>query len=235
MHNLIMGDGDIGATKRFTAWVDADAKIDSSAPPSERVCASCLVSMSSGLHWRQLIFCFPERTLYYFEGFGGEPNGVDAANLMRAFKSILKPRGWRIESVRLELQTDGVNCGVWVIVCRDCFLVYAASDVFGTGQFASYMAQWLVEKGVCDIKPLSGIARRRARQANDSYIVKQRAEVLTRPPVPPPTHLRPPALTPTYLPTSIPTSIPTRHTPPARLHNLLINTTHCPITYRFAL
>ena len=96
------------------------------------------------LHWHILFLCCAERTMYHFEGFGGE---VDD-EVQVAFATVFAHHGWELVSVPLELQHDSSSCGVWIQVARDAYLEYINSSDLGTKSFPAFMEQWLEQRGV---------------------------------------------------------------------------------------
>ena len=66
---------------------------------------------SNGMHWHNLALIGPEKVAVYWEPYGSQlpGRGVIAA----AFDDALKADGWELISVRLEVQTDGYQCGPW--------------------------------------------------------------------------------------------------------------------------
>jgi len=96
------------------------------------------------LHWHILFLCCAERTMYHFEGFGGE---VDD-EVQVAFATVFAHHGWELVSIPLELQHDSSSCGVWIQVARDAYLEYINSSDLGTKSFPAFMEQWLEQRGV---------------------------------------------------------------------------------------
>ena len=67
--------------------------------------------LKTGLQWHNLVLIGLEKLAIYWEPFGSAlPSRGSIAN---AFESARKADGWRLVSVRLEVQTDGYQCGPW--------------------------------------------------------------------------------------------------------------------------
>ena len=76
------------------------------------------------------------------------------------------------------LQTDGWNCGPWVLTVDESFIAYMDSSDFGKGVFGIFMTSWFGERarGVVDLRTLAsrGAARGKAVQANITFINSER-------------------------------------------------------------
>ena len=70
--------------------------------------------------------------------------------------------------------------GVWLRVARDAYVLYVNSDEYGTGSFESYLRRYLSNIGVLDLDGCKGTSKSAARNANQTFILEERAEMRAR-------------------------------------------------------
>lgn len=74
-----------------------------------------LQQFSEELHWWNLLLCGPEKILYVWEPIGGREL-TSRHPIERAFEKAVAHAGvggWRIETIRLSVQNDSHQCGMW--------------------------------------------------------------------------------------------------------------------------
>ena len=98
--------------------------------------------------------------------------------LTKAFNSTIKERfeGWELVNLKVGLQTDGWNCGVWIVVLARAFAAYVESSSFGGGGFGDFVIAWIRQQqggeGVCDLNAADTVDT----GGNVSYVEAMRVE-----------------------------------------------------------
>lgn len=113
----------------------------------------------------------------YIEPYGSPLRS--SAALSKAFSQDM-PEGWTISSIEVKLQTDGYNCGVWIVVLDEAILAYIASTNFataGAAGFSGHLADWLATRGISDLRRLAAGKSRVAGAANLKFISEKRCEM----------------------------------------------------------
>jgi hypothetical protein len=172
LHFLYPNSEPLAAKYLALPWV-----IDlASAQPLAR--ASVVIPYSVNLmHWHQLFVCFPERTIYHFEGFG---NPLSSRDVMPTAMRETFGDEWTFVPLRGLFQVDGCACGIWLQVARDVWVRYMDSDQYGAKTFQAFLTAELAAMGVKDVDKCRGQAKRVAERANQAFILEQRAEMRGR-------------------------------------------------------
>ena len=122
-------------------------------------------------HWHGLFFAIPEQRVYYFEGYGvHEPPPA-----IRGAVDALP--GWSLHSLKLELQTDGCNCGPWDLVAAQLFVDYVNGSDWGSCRFREFAVAELQRSGVADLAQVQRGQKRTASARNVAYIQERRGDL----------------------------------------------------------
>ena len=122
-------------------------------------------------HWHGLFFAIPEQRVYYFEGYGvHEPPPA-----IRGAVDALP--GWSLHSLKLELQTDGCNCGPWDLVAAQLFVDYVNGSDWGSCRFREFAVAELQRSGVADLAQVQRGQKRAASARNVAYIQERRGDL----------------------------------------------------------
>lgn len=128
-----------------------------------------------GRHWRKLIFFFEAKLCAYMEPYGNKMRASDA--VYKAFTKANAMEGWSFKSVQIQLQTDGYNCGAWIVVLDEAIIDYVGSPGFGAvtfDAFSTFLAAWLKDR---DVSNLFAVARAQLGDAtalNEKFITDER-------------------------------------------------------------
>ena len=82
-------------------------------------------------HWRVALVDKLRRTVSFFDPYGVQLEG----DMVRAFRGAY--RGYEMVPVRVKVQSDGCNCGIWVAWCISHFAEYVLST--SGGDFPSFL------------------------------------------------------------------------------------------------
>ena len=125
-------------------------------------------------HWYTLMLSFDESVVYYFEAFGGAlyEHSLITKNVQR-FCGF----AWSVVSVECAFQTCVSACGLWLMEAKRAFVEYLDSPSYGSKAFKRFFEDWMVAKGVVNLRPLEGTPQYAlAKASNFGYISSCRDE-----------------------------------------------------------
>ena len=131
-----------------------------------------------GAHWHNVALIGPQRLAVHWEPFGTSifSRTHPLARVRDAFDAAPKATGWQLVSVKLNLQSDGYQCGPWAHWFRRRLFAYCADDELMSKQsFAEYLS---TSPG---ISPLGALRNRREREAagaaNTAFMHEERVRL----------------------------------------------------------
>ena len=122
------------------------------------------------MHWGNLAICAPTKRIYFWEPYGGLPS----RELKSAADAACSAHpGWQVICLRLKLQTDSYQCGVWASWFRERFLAYVAEGDFETS-LEDFM---LRDSELRDLFGLTGAEFAAASTVNSSCAASERVKL----------------------------------------------------------
>ena len=133
---------------------------------------SRLFHFCHGMHWRNAVICAPARSVFFWEPYGSDLRASDRASgrLREAADAACGTRGWSVVILRLRLQDDAFQCGVWASWFRQRFHAWVAR-----GDFQDPLHLFLLRgTPLRDLSGLRGSELRNASRANGVFIAEER-------------------------------------------------------------
>ena len=133
---------------------------------------SRLFHFCHGMHWRNAVICAPARSVFFWEPYGSDLRASDRASgrLREAADAACGTRGWSVVILRLKLQDDAFQCGVWASWFRQRFHAWVAR-----GDFQEPLNDFLLRgTPLRDLSGLRGSELRNASRANGVFIAEER-------------------------------------------------------------
>jgi len=125
-----------------------------------------------GMHWRNAVICAPARSVFFWEPYGSDLRASDRASgrLREAADAACGTRGWSVVILRLKLQDDAFQCGVWASWFRQRFHAWVAR-----GDFEEPLNDFLLRgTPLRDLSGLRGSELRDVSRANGVFIAEER-------------------------------------------------------------
>jgi exonuclease III/ribonuclease HI len=88
--------------------------------------APTMYPFSDDMHWRAVLLCPMTETMYAYDPYGtGFTNTVLIAmqNLVRTHNDVYATK-WNIQEITIRMQTDGYQCGIWVLHTLDIWTMH---------------------------------------------------------------------------------------------------------------
>ena len=137
-----------------------------------------LQQFCDGVHWHNLALIGPQKLAVHWEPMGSDihARASPVAAVRRAFESAPKADGWRLVSVRMDVQSDGYQCGPWAHWFRGRLYEYCSSaEAMAGGSFEDFLR---ASEGVRALDGLKGrAARAEAGEANTLLMHEERVRL----------------------------------------------------------
>jgi hypothetical protein len=102
---------------------------------------------TDGEHWRAVFIDGPAKTVFYWDPLYEAYFGP--GNVPGAFRNAFTSQGWVHKQLKMRVQSDGFQCGVWVSVFQQIVLQYrwCGAEVRGLA-FEAFFRRKLASEGV---------------------------------------------------------------------------------------
>lgn len=146
--------------------------------PEEQRPKVVLQQFCDGVHWHNLALIGPQKLAVHWEPMGSDihARASPVAAVRRAFESAPKADGWRLVSMRMDVQSDGYQCGPWAHWFRGRLYEYCSSaEAMAGGSFEGFLR---ASEGVRALDGLKGrAARAEAGEANTLLMHEERVRL----------------------------------------------------------